>query len=102
MCFDEIFYGIILVKLNCFEDYQLWQFCDLIGKFVIIEVCFVIGVVIISGLIDIMVGLGFFGVFFYGGLEIIVGEKIIGEFMMFFIVFGFVFEFLCCFGVISG
>lgn len=67
----------------------------MVGKWVEVEVKFVFGYVLIFGLIDVMMGIGFLFVLFYGGIEIIVGEKIVGEFMVFFIVMVLVFELFC-------
>ncbi|QTN36229.1 ABC transporter ATP-binding protein [Cognatishimia activa] len=99
---DEIFHGIIPVKLNRLEDYQSRQFRELTGSLVTTEVRSATGAATIPGLIDIMAGLGFLGVLFYGGSEIIAGEKTIGEFMTFFTALGFAFEPLRRLGAISG
>ena len=100
--FGRIFHGIIPVKLNRLEDYQSRQFRELTGKLVTTEVRSATGAATIPGLIDIMAGFGFLGVLFYGGSEIIAGEKTIGEFMTFFTALGFAFEPLRRLGAISG
>lgn len=99
---DEIFHGIVPVKLNRLEEYQSRQFRDLTGALVKTEVRSATGAAMIPGLIDIMAGLGFLGVLFYGGSEIISGEKTIGQFMTFFTALGFAFEPLRRLGAISG
>ena len=99
---DEIFHGIIPVKLNRLEDYQSRQFRKLTGKLVTTEVRSATGAATIPGLIDIMAGLGFLGVMFFGGAEIISGDKTIGEFMAFFAALALAFEPLRRLGAISG
>ncbi len=99
---DEIFHGIVAIKLNRLEDYQSKQFGALTEDLVKTEVRSAAGAATIPGLIDIMAGLGFLGVLIYGGGEIIAGEKTIGEFMTFFTALGFAFEPLRRIGAVSG
>lgn len=99
---DEIFHGIVAVKLNRLEDYQSQQFRALTDKLVVTEVRSAAGTATIPGLIDIMAGLGFLGVLVYGGGEIIAGEKTVGQFMTFFTALGFAFEPLRRLGAVSG
>jgi ABC-type multidrug transport system fused ATPase/permease subunit len=51
-----------------------------------------IGRAMMSGLADLVAGIGFFAVLVYGASDIISGEKTIGEFMSFFTAMGFAFE----------
>lgn len=99
---DEIFHGIVAIKLNRLEDYQSKQFGALTDDLVKTEVRSAAGAATIPGLIDIMAGLGFLGVLIYGGGEIIAGEKTVGEFMTFFTALGFAFEPLRRIGAVSG
>lgn len=99
---DEIFHGIIAVKLNRLEEYQSRQYRDLTKTLVTTEVRAAAGTAAIPGLIDIMAGVGFLGVLIYGGGEIISGEKTVGEFMTFFTALGFAFEPLRRLGAVSG
>lgn len=99
---DEIFHGIVAVKLNRLEDYQSEQFRSLTNTLVKTEVRSAAGAATIPGLIDIMAGLGFLGVLVYGGGEIIAGEKTVGQFMTFFTALGFAFEPLRRLGAVSG
>ncbi len=99
---DEIFHGIVAVKLNRLEDYQSEQFRSLTNSLVKTEVRSAAGAATIPGLIDIMAGLGFLGVLVYGGGEIIAGEKTVGQFMTFFTALGFAFEPLRRLGAVSG
>ncbi len=99
---DEVFHGIVQVKLNAQEQYQARQYSDMTDTFIKTEVRAAFGNSAIPGLIDIMSGLGFMAVILYGGSEIISGEKTIGQFMTFFTALGFAFSPLRRLGAISG
>ncbi|MFY0595677.1 MAG: ABC transporter ATP-binding protein [Cognatishimia sp.] len=99
---DEIFHGIVAVKLNRLENYQSRQYRNLTDTLVRTEVRSAAGAAAIPGLIDIMAGVGFLGVLIYGGGEIIAGEKTVGEFMTFFTALGIAFEPLRRLGAVSG
>ncbi|MDK3020009.1 ABC transporter ATP-binding protein [Pseudodonghicola flavimaris] len=89
---DEIFHGIVPIKLNNLESYQANRFGRHMDGFVRAEVKASVGTATISGLIDVMAGLGFMGVLLYGGSEIIAGEKTVGQFMSFFTAIGLAFD----------
>ncbi len=89
---DEIFHGIVPIKLNKLEDYQLGRFSNHTDSFVKAEVKAAFGTSAISGMTDIMAGVGFMAVLLYGGSEIISGEKTVGQFMSFFTSIGLSFE----------
>ncbi|MBD3662797.1 ABC transporter ATP-binding protein [Sulfitobacter sp. TSTF-M16] len=99
---DEVFHGIVQIKLNALEQYQARQYRDMTGTFIKTEVRAAFGNSAIPGLIDIMSGLGFMAVILYGGAEIISGDKTIGQFMTFFTAMGFAFSPLRRLGAISG
>ena len=99
---DEVFHGIVQIKLNALEKYQARQYRDMTDRFIDTEVRAALGNSAIPGLIDIMSGLGFMAVILYGGSEIISGEKTIGQFMTFFTAMGFAFSPLRRLGGISG
>jgi subfamily B ATP-binding cassette protein MsbA len=99
---DEVFHGIVPVKLNRLEAYQERHYGQLNRERVEIEVKTSFGTASIPGLIDAMSGVGFLGVLIYGGGEIISGEKTVGEFMAFFTALGFAFEPLRRLGTITG
>ena len=99
---DEVFHGIVPVKLNRLEGYQSQRYGALTNKLVKAEVRAQAGSAIVPGMIDIMSGLGFVGVLVYGGSEIIAGEKSVGQFMSFFTAIGFAFEPLRRLGAVSG
>ncbi len=89
---DEIFHGIVPIKLNNLERYQSDRFDGHMQHFVRSEVRASFGTASITGMIDVMAGLGFMGVLLYGGSEIIEGEKTVGQFMSFFTAIGLAFD----------
>ena len=99
---NEVFHGIIPVKLNGLERYQSDRYARLTEERVRVETRSALGQATIPGLIDIMAGLGFMGVLFYGGAEILSGEKTVGDFMAFFTAIGLAFEPLRRLGNVSG
>ncbi len=99
---DEVFHGLVQIKLNGLEQYQSRQYRDMTNTYIRTEVRAALGSSALPGLIDIMSGLGFMAVILYGGSEIISGEKTIGQFMAFFTAIGFAFNPLRRLGAISG
>lgn len=99
---DEVFHGIVPIKLNGLEDYQQRQYRDKTEAFITREVRATMGSASIPGLMDIMAGIGFLAVLVYGGGEIVSGEKTVGQFMSFFTAMGLAFEPLRRLGTISG
>ena len=89
---DEVFHGIVQIKLNSAEDYQAKQYRELTRRFVRTQVRTVTGSAAIPAMVDIMSGFGFVAVIMYGGSEIISGDKTIGQFMSFFTAMGFAFD----------
>jgi subfamily B ATP-binding cassette protein MsbA len=99
---DEVFHGINAIKLNALETYQAKRYDTLIKQGVDAEVRTSVGQAAVPALIDIMTGIGFFGVMLYGGSEIISGEKTNGEFMAFFTAMALAFDPLRRLGLMSG
>ncbi len=99
---DEVFHGIAPIKLNGLEPYQSARYGALIRQRIHTETRAALGQAAIPGLIDIMTGIGFLGVLFYGGSEIIAGQKTVGQFMSFFTAISLAFEPLRRLGNISG
>ncbi len=98
----EVFHGIMPVKLNGLERYQSARYRDLTKQRIRIETKSSFGQASLPGLIDIMSGIGFVGVLFYGGSQILEGQKTVGDFMAFFTAIGLAFEPLRRLGTISG
>jgi ATP-binding cassette subfamily B protein/subfamily B ATP-binding cassette protein MsbA len=99
---DEVFHGIVPVKLNAMEAYQSHRFDEIVGGIVKAEVKIEATRAVIPALIDIITGLGFFLVLIVGGKEIIAGEKTVGEFMSFFTAMVLAFQPLRRLGAITG
>ncbi|MDK3074366.1 ABC transporter ATP-binding protein [Sedimentitalea sp. JM2-8] len=89
---DEVFHGIVPIKLNRLENYQAERYSGYTDTFVRSEIRAAFGTAAITGMIDIMAGVGFMGVLLYGGSEIISGEKTVGQFMSFFTAIGLAFD----------
>ncbi|MVO16104.1 ATP-binding cassette domain-containing protein [Rhodobacteraceae bacterium CY05] len=99
---DEIFHGMVPIKLNSLESYQTERFADQTNVFVRAEIRASFGTASITGMIDLMAGLGVMGVVLYGGSEIIGGEKTVGQFMTFFTAIGLSFDPMRRLAAISG
>lgn len=99
---DEVFHGIIPVKLNRLEDYQANKFRKLANLMVRTQVRVRLGSATLTSMVDVMAGFGFFAVLIFGGGEIITGEKTIGQFMSFFTALSIAFEPLRRLGALSG
>lgn len=99
---DEVFHGINAIKLNALETYQSSRYDALSDDRVKAEVRAATGQATVPALIDIMTGVGFFGVLIFGGAEIIAGEKTVGQFMSFFTAMSLAFEPLRRLGLMSG
>lgn len=99
---DEVFHGINAIKLNALEAYQSARYARLTRDRLRIEVRASAGQAAIPSLIDVMTGVGFLGVLFFGGAEIIAGTKTVGQFMAFFTAMSLAFEPLRRLGNISG
>ncbi|QRF68506.1 ATP-binding cassette domain-containing protein [Ponticoccus alexandrii] len=99
---NEIFLGILPVKLNRLERWQAKKYRALTRERIRVETRSAAGQASLPGLIDVMSGIGFVGVLYYGGGEILSGEKSVGDFMAFFTAIGLAFEPLRRLGAISG
>ena len=89
---DEIFHGVNTIKLNTAEDHESARFQEVVKDFRSYERRALIGRAAVPGLIDLVAALGFAGVIYYGGGQIISGEKTVGEFMSFFTAMGLIFD----------
>ena len=81
---DEIFHGINTIKLTGTEARESSRAAEEITGFARTHQraqAFQAGIVVA---IDSIAAIGFFGVLVYGGMQIIAGEKTVGEFMSFF------------------
>ena len=99
---DEVFHGINPIKLNSLEGYQTGRYAQIIRDGIKANLKVAKGTAAVPALIDIMTGVGFFGVLLFGGSEIISGEKTAGEFMAFFTAMGLAFDPIRRLGNLSG
>ena len=99
---DETFHGIDTIKLNTIETREQKRFSGALDGFVNAQIRSEAGQAGIPAMMDIVAGVGFFGVLTYGGLQIIEGQKTVGEFMSFFTAMALVFEPLRRIGNVSG
>ncbi|TNJ48563.1 ABC transporter ATP-binding protein [Phaeobacter sp. B1627] len=89
---DEVFHGIVPIKLNRLETYQTGRYRAATSAFVRAQIRAAFGASSTSGLVDLMAGVGVMCVILFGGREIIEGEKTVGEFMSFFTAIGLAFD----------
>ncbi len=89
---DEVFHGIVPIKLNSLENYQVKRYADYTDTFRRAQLRATFGTSSITAMIDMMAGIGFMGVLLYGGSEIIAGDKTVGQFMSFFTAIGLAFD----------
>lgn len=89
---DEIFHGIVPIKLNRLEDYQHGQFWERQKHLNKASVRAAVGNAMNPGMMDVLAGLGIMGVLIYGGRDIVSGDKTVGDFMSFFTAIGLAFE----------
>ncbi|PKP72676.1 MAG: ABC transporter ATP-binding protein [Alphaproteobacteria bacterium HGW-Alphaproteobacteria-6] len=89
---DEVFHGITAVQVNRIEAYQIARFRGITDRIVRAEVRAATSRAAIPGLIDVVTGIGFFGVLMLGGQEIVAGKRSIGDFMSFFTAMALAFQ----------
>ena len=99
---DEIFHGIATIKLNGTEAHESRRFSAQIQELVDMTMKAAAAGAAIPALMDVMAAFGLLGVLWYGGEQIIAGEKTVGEFMSFFAAIGLLFEPLRRLGGLSG
>lgn len=89
---DEIFHGVQTIKLNRLEGSENARFRDEISNYLRPSYHAQIGVASNPAMVDIIAAAGFVSVLYFGGQDIIEGEKSVGEFMSFFTALGLLFE----------
>ena len=99
---DESFHGIDTIKLNTIEDYEAQRFDNALSRYVRALIKTEASHAGIPAIMDIVAAVGFLGVLSYGGIQIIEGEKSVGEFMSFFTAMALVFEPLRRIGNVAG
>lgn len=99
---DEILHGVVPIKLNGLEARETDRFVTSVDENVATLVKVQVGRAAIPAMIDIVAGLGLFGVVYLGGGEVIAGDKSTGEFMSFIFAMALVFDPLRRLGSVSG
>lgn len=82
---DEIFHGIKAIKLNNLADHEVGRFQGGVNQFIRQQLKSEYSKAGMPSVVDIIAGVGFVAVIYYGGQEIISGEKTAGQFMSFFV-----------------
>ena len=99
---DEVFHGITTIKLTGSETHESARYKRAQDGYLRAQFRSETSAAAIPALIDLVAALGFAGVMLYGGLQIIDGEKTLGEFMSFFVAMALVFEPLRRLGSVGG
>ncbi|MBC7740267.1 MAG: ABC transporter ATP-binding protein [Candidatus Saccharibacteria bacterium] len=99
---DETFHGIRTLQLTGAEPQEAARYRRALNTYLRAQIKSQTAGTAIPALIDFGAALGFAGVMLYGGMQIIAGEKTIGEFMSFFTAMALVFEPLRRLGSISA
>ncbi len=81
---DEIFHGMLAIKLNRLEAHERDRFETTVDRFLQFEQRSQAGRAGLPAMVDLLAAIGFLGVLIVGGHEIATGEKTVGEFMSFF------------------
>ena len=84
MRLDEIFHGIHAIKLNLHENRQLARFRENSRVYRRAAVRTVAGQASLPALVDVVAGLGFWGILIFAGRDVISGDRTVGDFMSFF------------------
>ncbi len=102
MRLDEVFHGLTQIRLNRLESYQAERFRRLVREKVRAETRAAGAQAAIPGLVDLMSGVGFIGVLWWGGSQVIEGTRTVGDFMAFFTAIGVAFDPVRRLGSLSG
>lgn len=81
---DEFFHGVKAIKLNNLNDYEENRFNSGMRNFTANNLKSEYGRALMPSIIDVVAGLGFVAVIYFGGHEIINGNKTAGAFVSFF------------------
>lgn len=99
---DEIFHGITTIQLAGTEAREAGRYSVSQRRFRRQQLKTQAASSAIPALIDVVAAIGFAGVLIVGGLEIIRGEKTVGDFMSFFTAMALIFDPLRRLGNVSG
>ena len=82
---DEVFHGIKAIKLNNLAEHESQRFSKDLSQFVKRQLNAAYSRNAMLSTIEIAAGFGFVAIIYYGGNEIIAGDKTTGEFVTFFV-----------------
>ncbi len=99
---DEIFHGVVSIKVNRLEDHEAGRFGGEVDGFLDAQLRAETGKAALPAVIDVIAALGFLGVLIYGGGEILAGTKSVGDFMSFFTAMALLFDPLRRLSSVSG
>ena len=99
---DELFHGINTIKLNGTEEFETRRFARGVDELVDLTLKSAAAGAATPAIADIAAAFGFLGVLTYGGLQIVEGQKTVGEFMSFFTAIALVYEPIRKLGALSG
>ena len=99
---DEIFHGMATIQLTGTEAREGGRFRAEVNDYVHAQIRAEAGSAGIPAMMDVVAAIGFAGVLTYGGMQIIHGEKTMGEFMSFFTAIALLFEPMRRLGSVSG
>jgi len=99
---DEVLHGINAVKLNQMEDYQAGRFAQIVGRIRTGQIKMSAIGATVPALVDIVTGIGFMGVLWLGGAEVMSGERTVGDFMSFFTAMALAFQPMRRLGSLAG
>ncbi len=99
---DEIFHGMMAVKVNALEAHERGRFARAVDRFYHAQRDTEVGQAALPALIDLLAAVGFLVVLLVGGGQIVAGEKTVGEFMSFFTAIALVFDPLRRLSMVSG
>ena len=89
---DEVFHGIQSIKLNRLERHETGRFDGEVRHFLREALRAQRGLAANPAMIDLIAAAGFAAVLYYGGAQIIAGEKSVGQFMSFFTALALIFD----------
>ncbi|MFH5772864.1 ABC transporter ATP-binding protein [Paracoccus sp. NGMCC 1.201697] len=99
---DEVLHGINAVKLNRMEDYQAGRFAQIVDRIRVGQIKMSAIGATVPALVDVVTGIGFMGVLWLGGAEVMSGERTVGDFMSFFTAMALAFQPLRRLGSLAG
>ncbi len=89
---DEIFHGMVSIKVNRLENHEADRFDSEVDGFLASQLKAERGKAANPAVIDVIAAIGFLAVLLYGGRQIMGGEKTVGEFMSFFTALALLFD----------